>query len=184
MLLLCLQYHSLLIWWEWKRVDCWWMPFACFFSFIFTIQHTNHHFFSPSPFSHSIPFHNTHAMPSFNTLSLHPCAHCDVWEESCMYGLIVMSVLCFDHHSWWKPWESDHKHHLLHAPSMCFTNRVEWVLCLISMHHLMMLLLFFQFHCLFIEQEWKKSGLLMDFICVLFLCANISDWVGWVFCLI
>ena len=51
-------------------------PHSCF-AIPFTIQHTNHHFFSPSPFSHSIPFHNTHAMPSFNTPSLHPCAHCD-----------------------------------------------------------------------------------------------------------
>ena len=44
-------------------------------------------------FSHSIPFHNTHAMPSFNTLSLHICVRClvcldrksegQVWDSPC-----------------------------------------------------------------------------------------------------
>ena len=38
MLLLFLQNHCLLIWWEWKSVDCWWMHCVMFFFFEFTIQ--------------------------------------------------------------------------------------------------------------------------------------------------
>ena len=55
-------------------------PFPPHSCFAIPFHHSTHQpplLFSFSPFPHSIPFHNTHAMPSFNTLSLHPCAHCD-----------------------------------------------------------------------------------------------------------
>ena len=48
-------------------------------------------------------------------------------------------------------------------------DRVLWVLCLISMHHSMTLLLFLQCRSLLIWWEWEKSELLMDVIYVLFL---------------
>ena len=54
-------------------------PFPPHSCFAIPFHHSTHQpplLFSFS-LSHSIPFHNTHAMPSFNTLSLHPCAHCD-----------------------------------------------------------------------------------------------------------
>ena len=38
MLFLRLQCGSLLMWWEWKRVNCWWMSFVCLRSFVFTPQ--------------------------------------------------------------------------------------------------------------------------------------------------
>ena len=37
-LLLFLQCCSLLMWWEWKRVNCWWMSFVCLLSFVFTTK--------------------------------------------------------------------------------------------------------------------------------------------------
>ena len=54
-------------------------PFPPHSCFAIPFHHSTHQpqlLFSFS-LSHSIPFHNTHAMPSFNTLSLRPCAHCD-----------------------------------------------------------------------------------------------------------
>ena len=54
-------------------------PFPPHSCFAISFHHSTHQppllfSFSLSP---SIPFHNTHAMPSFNTLSLRPCVHCD-----------------------------------------------------------------------------------------------------------
>ena len=62
-------------------------------------------------------------------------------------------------------------------------DRVQWVLCLISMHHTMMLLLCLQSRLLMIWWEWKKSELFMDVICVLFLLYSPprSSWVSVVF---
>ena len=44
------------------------------------------------------------------------------------------------------------------------SNWVEWVLCLISVHHSMMLLLFLQSCCLLFLWEWKKNRLLMNIL--------------------
>ena len=55
-------------------------PFPPHSCFAIPFHHSTHQpplLFSFSLFPIPIPFHNTHAMPSFNTLSLHPCAHCD-----------------------------------------------------------------------------------------------------------
>ena len=65
------------------------------------------------------------------------------------------------------------------------TDRVSWVLCLISMIHSMMLLLFFQFCYLLMRREKEKSELLMDvFYVSSFFCLHCPDWVQRVLCLI
>ena len=84
----------------------------------------------------------------------------------------VESVIC-----WWMPFVC--WFFCLHQ-----TDRAQWVLCLISMHRSLMLLLFLQCCCLLIWWEWKIVDCWwMTFVCYFF-CIYNSDWVLWVLCLI
>ena len=60
----------------------------------------------------------------------------------------------------------------------------QWVLCLISMHHSMMLLLFLQWCSLLIWSKWKRVDCWWMSFVWCFFCVHISDWVLWVLCLI
>ena len=63
------------------------------------------------------------------------------------------------------------------------SDRALWVLCLISVPHSMMLLLFLQSCSLYMIK--KRSELLMDFFCMSsFFCLHLPDRVQWVLCLI
>ena len=86
------------------------------------------------------------------------------WKWKSVLLIIVICVCCF----------------------FCLHNsdRVEWVLCLISMHHSMMLLLFLQCCSLLVWWEWKIVDCWwMPFVCCLF-CSYSTDLVLWVLCLI
>ena len=61
-------------------------------------------------------------------------------------------------------------------------DRVWWVLCLISMIHSLMLLLFLQCRCLLKWSAIKKWIVDDRLLCVL--RSHKSDWVQWVLCLI
>ena len=65
------------------------------------------------------------------------------------------------------------------------SDRVQWVLCLISMMHSMMLLLRLQCSLLLLRKEEKRANCwLMSFVCLLFFCVHHSNRVRWVLCLI
>ena len=68
---------------------------------------------------------------------------------------------------------------------LCFYNSdwVLWVLCLISMHHLVMLLLCCQYCSLWFDDNRRVDCLWMSFVCF-FSCVYHPDWVQWVLCLI
>ena len=55
------------------------------------------------------------------------------------------------------------------------SDQVQWVLCLISMHHSVMLLLSLQCCCLLIWWEWKRVDCWWNPMCLLFFCINHSD---------
>ena len=77
-----------------------------------------------------------------------------------------MGVLCFNHHSWWKPWWKVTTNTLCSMPhSLCFTNQAFWVLCLISS--------FSKVVCRF-DENGKE----------LFIDAHNLDEVQWMVCLV
>ena len=63
-------------------------------------------------------------------------------------------------------------------------DRVQWVLCLISMTHSMTLFLCLLCRCLLIWIGMKRSDLFIDVFVSSFFCIHNSDRVSWVWCLI
>ena len=134
-----------------KRVNCWWMSFVCLLSFVFTNQ---------------------------NELT-----ECCVWFQcfaqwccTCVSNL----VRC-----WWeekrKEWIVDGC--LCVSLFFCLhhTDRVQWVLCLISMIHSMMLHLCLQSCCLLMKREKNRVNWWIFFV---FFCIHNLEWAEWVLCLI
>ena len=191
-----------------KRVICWWMSFVCLLSFVFTSQIEFgeccvwFQWFTQwccSCVPYIVPCWRKEKMKRgwivdgcllcvFSLLSL---PHIFSWVSAVfdfndsLNDVAPLSpiVLSVDTKRNGKEWIADGCHlcvfFCLHP-----TYRVQWVLCLISVLHSMILLLFLLSCCLLMWKEMKRVICWwMSFVSSLF-CIHDSDRVQWVLCLI
>ena len=116
------------MWKERKRVIYWWISFACFLHFVFTTQ---------TEFRECCVWFQWFTQWHYSSLSNKGVCWCQGLKKE--KNELFMDVFCVS--SLFR----------LHR-----SNRVSWVLCLISTLHSMMLLLFLQYCCLLMWRERKR----------------------------